>query len=182
MTRCGLSLMYCSDTGFYLYLLPFQLVSSPSMHGFRRACYFGGGNAVFTVSVNGLTSHMLALLLAHVRDGYHVVRKHWGGDRIVVDILDDKSHNVCVCVPWMLQNFPLKCWHSVCLKMSVCEVWGEKSTIAKDNPWANSVESKQRQAENIPLHASCLAMLMPKVSHLFLLKSTQTKTADKASS
>lgn len=53
----------------------------------------------------------------------------------------------------------------------VCEIRGEESTIAKDNPWANSAESKQRQAESVPLHASCLAMLVPKVSHLFLLKN-----------
>lgn len=80
----------------YLYLLPFQLMSSPSMDWLRRACYFGEENAVFTVSVNGLAFHMLALLLAYVRDGYQVVREHWGGDRVAVDNLGDRSHNVCV--------------------------------------------------------------------------------------
>ena len=79
----------------------------------------------------------------------------------------------CARPPWTLRNFPLRClpWHLACLNVSdACEIRGEKSPLAKDNPWANSAESKQGQAESVPLHASCLAMLMPKVSRLFLLK------------
>lgn len=58
MTRCALLLTYWSDTGFYLYMLPCQLVSSPSRDWVRRAYYFGEENAVFMVSVSGLASHM----------------------------------------------------------------------------------------------------------------------------
>lgn len=126
----------------------------------RHACYFGEEKAVFTVSVNGSASRMLALLLARVRDAYQVVCKHWGGDRIAVVILGDGSHNACVCVCPLghCRIFPLRYLprHLACLKMSdACEIQGEKSTVAKDNPWANGKESKQRVFPCMPAVWQC---------------------------
>lgn len=72
-------------------------MSSPSLDWVKHACYFVEENAVFTVSVNGLASPMLALLPAHEHAAYQVVRKRRGSDRIAVDILGYRSHNVCAC-------------------------------------------------------------------------------------
>lgn len=49
-----------------------------------------------SVSVSGLASLMSALLPAHEHAACQSVRKHWGSDRIAVDILGARSHNVCV--------------------------------------------------------------------------------------
>ena len=164
MTHCRLA--YWCDTGLYLYLLPFQFVSSPGMDWVRRGCYFGEENAVLTISVNGLASHMLALLLGHVHDSYQAVCRAG----VVTELRSIQwVVGLLTCVS-LLGHCRTRHW-GVCLRMpDVCEIWGEKTTTAKGNQWANSVESNQRQAECVALHASCLAMLMPKVSHLFLLK------------
>lgn len=130
MTHCALPPTYWSDTGFYLYLLLCQLVSSPSMDWVRRACYFGEENAVLTVSVSGLAS----LVVSAWRLAGCLQESRW--DRVSVTALRDierglktKKRSCRVnkeSIPWRTSDqscfglFCQQCWKKYC---SGCDAW-----------------------------------------------------------